>query len=369
MPTNLNTCRILDGTILALAAAPDDWDGYEQIAVVGAYKGHWQGEFEVTNAMLDQMAGFGNSKKIKTPTDYGHELIYNSSADASGWIAPGDFEVRGAGKKAALFAKITWTEKARAKIAAQEILYKSPTIIFNTPDRKTGRTGGASIHSVALTNTPFLHELPEVRLNSIMAAMGSMDNTAQRAEESKMKDELVKLLGLATDATDEMVLAAVKGSADLAAKMSTDYAALAAELPGDNKLAILAELKAKAATADATSSRVAALEAAEAVRETERKNAVALSAVKAAQAEGKILGDGTEHFKAHLALAQADPERFAVLAAAMPPVSPVGIEVIRKPDSSVSATGLSEEQRAINARFGVSDEMWIKANPAGAAAE
>lgn len=350
---NLNSgFRILDGSPLLLAAPADDWDGYEQIACCGAYKGHWQGEFEITEAMLQQMADFGNSKKIETPADYGHELIFNSAADASGWVKPGDFQVRGKGKNAALYAKIAWTERARSKIAAQELKYKSPAINFNTTDRKTGRTGGSSIHSVALTNTPFLHELPEVRLNSIMGAI-RLHETAQRAEENHMREGLCKLLGLSTDIADDALLAAATG-------LSAKYAALTAAIHGDDKMASLAELKAKAATADATMSRVAALEAAEAVREQERKDALALAAVKAAQSEGKILGDDTEHFKVHLALAKQDPARFASLSAVMPRVTPLGAAPVRKPD----APDMDETARAVNAALGLSNEVYKKHLPA-----
>lgn len=168
-----------------------------------------------------------------------------------------------------------------------------------------------------------------------------------------MREGLCKLLGLSADIADDALLAAASG-------LSAKYAALAAAIPGDDKMASLAELKAKAATADATMARVAALEAAEVVREQERKAVAALAAVKAAQAEGKILGDDTEHFRLHLDLAKQDPARFAALVPHMPRVTPLGAAPVRKPD----APEIDETANAVNAALGLSNEVYKKHLPA-----
>ena len=57
------------------------------------------------------------------------------------------------------------TEKARAHIAAKEYRWISPAINWGARDKQTGKRQGTTLTSVALTNRPFLEELPEIRLS------------------------------------------------------------------------------------------------------------------------------------------------------------------------------------------------------------
>ncbi len=332
-----DSLRILDGTQLALASESSTYDGFEQIVVQGAWKGHWQGEFNINEAMINQMADFGNSSKIATPLDYGHEMIFDNSAPASGWVEPGNFEIRDKGKKASLFARIDFTEAARSKITSRELRYKSPTITWVTKDRKTGRSGGASLHSIALTNTPFLHELPEVRLNSIMAALGN-----QQVKEIFMNEEQLKALalsfGLPEDSTADQIVAFMDGK----------------EIIGSDDLKAL---NLKATVADGSQVQLANMKSKLDKIESDEKDRSALSLVRDMQLAGKVLGDETANFKASLAQAKSDPEGFKALMDSIEAFAPKSDPVNPKPNDKGASSELTEN---VNSALGLSADDYEK---------
>jgi phage I-like protein len=57
------------------------------------------------------------------------------------------------------------TERARQLIRNREYRYISPAIDWGARDKQTGKRQGTTMTSVALTNRPFLEELPEIRLS------------------------------------------------------------------------------------------------------------------------------------------------------------------------------------------------------------
>jgi phage I-like protein len=341
--------HILDGTeLIACNSEPDGWDGYEQIALVGEWKGHWQGSFQITSAMLRQMRDFGNSRKVGTVVDYGHASIFDSSADAAGWIEPGRFRVDGRGDATQLMAQVSWNAKALEKIAAGELRYKSPTIVWNTQDRKTGRTGGASLHSVALTNTPFLTELPEVRVNQIMSALAGAIREEHPMNEEQIR-RLAKLLGLAEDATADQIIIT-------ASERATALHEVAQLLGGTDIISRVRELQTSSTIAEA----IAELEAKVETFEQAEKDKTSLELVRTYQAKRKVAADDTPNFKASLAQAKADPEGFKALMESTAAWVAGGDQEQRDTESSTADIDLDEGQRAMNKRLGVSDETFKK---------
>lgn len=57
------------------------------------------------------------------------------------------------------------TERARQLIESREYRYISPAINWAGRDKRTGKVDGTTLTSVALTNRPFLEELPQIRLS------------------------------------------------------------------------------------------------------------------------------------------------------------------------------------------------------------
>lgn len=345
--------RILDGLPIGNVTLDESANGsaLEQLALVGAWNGHWQGEFQVTQAMLEQMRDFGNSRKIDTLIDYGHASIFDSSADAAGWIKPGDFSV----KKKALWGKVQWNARALEKIQAKELRYKSPTIVFNTTDRKTGRMGGASLHSVALTNTPFLTELPEVRVNAILSALADTFREDHPMTEEQIK-RLAGLLGLADNASAEDVITAAQ-------RWASTQQALSQILGAGDPVAAVRQLQTKAAAADGAQARITELETKVATFEAKEADADALALVKKYQAERKVMADGTAHYIACLAQAKADPDGFKAMMEATQPWVAGGPPAKPGPTRTEANAKIDDTQRLLNEKMGVDDETFLKHNP------
>ncbi len=57
------------------------------------------------------------------------------------------------------------TERARTLVKNREYRYISPAIDWGAKNKRTGKPQGATLTSVALTNRPFLEEMPQIRLS------------------------------------------------------------------------------------------------------------------------------------------------------------------------------------------------------------
>ena len=69
------------------------------------------------------------------------------------------------GNRYILFGRYEPTVRARQMIKNREYRYVSAAFAKDYPDRKTGESQGLTLTSVALTNQPFLDELPEIWLS------------------------------------------------------------------------------------------------------------------------------------------------------------------------------------------------------------
>jgi len=133
------------------------------IAVEGKWEGHHSGKpFSIDKKFMENMLANFNNQKIDTVCDYEHQTVTvtEGSAPASGWIKSLEIEDN------KLYAFVEWTEQAKELIKNKEYKHISPVFLPNTKDRITGENIGWTLHSLALTNRPFLEELGEVFLNS-----------------------------------------------------------------------------------------------------------------------------------------------------------------------------------------------------------
>ena len=71
-----------------------------------------------------------------------------------------------------LTARVEWTPEAKALIRAGQYRFFSPAIDWSARDKETGQPQGATLSSGALTNHPFLEELPPLMLTDLAAAGG-----------------------------------------------------------------------------------------------------------------------------------------------------------------------------------------------------
>ncbi len=203
---------------------------WHQVALEGEWDGHYQGPFKLDARDFEQMSFHRRALGIDTVVDYKHSSLnpFVERSPAAGWID--DLDVRQTDQGLGLFARVKWTESAAKAIREREYRYLSPTILWRTKDRKTGVDLGTSLHSVALTNTPFLDELPDLRLNSFLAA--ALGNDSEREDPPMNPEKMTALsavLGLNADADFDAILAQVRGLQDEAGGLEKVCAALGLE--------------------------------------------------------------------------------------------------------------------------------------------
>jgi len=125
--------------------------------------------------------------------DYDHQSVFGAvpgvggQAPAAGWIKA--LEVRDDG----IWGRIAWTAAATAKIQASEYRYISPTFLHDPEGNVRCLT------AAALTNFPAL---------DLTAALSARDRQLDTSTGAPMK-AIAKLLGLAEDATEDQILAAL----------------------------------------------------------------------------------------------------------------------------------------------------------------
>ena len=138
------------------------------IAVTGTWvkDGH---RFSITKEDLDDICkNFSKRGNGQVVVDYEHaserpEVAKGGPIPAAAWIH--DLKMRGEDGKEILWASVEWTPKAKGLIQGGEYRYFSPAIDWGATDKKTGRSKGATLTSGALTNHPFLEELPAIQLS------------------------------------------------------------------------------------------------------------------------------------------------------------------------------------------------------------
>ncbi len=155
------------------------------VGVVGEWHGHPSGSFKITAEDLKTIKENFDKQQTEIVIDYEHQTLYGTEAPAAGWISELMIE------DDKLLAKVSWTEKAAEYIKNGEYKYISPVYVFDSFDNKTNAYIGIKLHSVALTNTPFLDELGEVHANKQNTQkeenMGKDTNPAN-AEDQKKPD-------------------------------------------------------------------------------------------------------------------------------------------------------------------------------------
>lgn len=152
------------GKLIALKDIKEDTLYEVLLAVTGTWEGHNAGSFKIDTLDIVRMKNNFDDRKVEIVVDYEHQSLYGCEAPAAGWIS----DVYTSKDNAELWGKIKWTKKAYEYIKNKEYRYLSPVFNFYALDQKSGANIGVRLESVALTNTPFLDELGEVRVNKIL---------------------------------------------------------------------------------------------------------------------------------------------------------------------------------------------------------
>jgi len=150
------------------------------IAVQGVWHGHINGSFEMTTTIMQQMVENFDKQLIDVVCDYEHQTLTKDKAPASGWIKSLVIEDDN------LYANVEWTDQAKEEIKTKQYRYVSPVYDPMTIDPKSGNDLGWSIHSLSLTNRPFLEELGEVIANN------NKSYISLKAKNDKLSEQLKK---------------------------------------------------------------------------------------------------------------------------------------------------------------------------------
>lgn len=136
-----------------------DSDGPVWIQVAKAGQFHKGGKFTLNSTIFaDICKNFADTANRRIPIDFEHASeadptsgdIPVRGAPAQGWITQLD------NRGETLWALVEWLPQAREYIRAGQYKFFSPAIRFNALDRNTGAPIGARMTSGALTNNPFL---------------------------------------------------------------------------------------------------------------------------------------------------------------------------------------------------------------------
>lgn len=179
-----------------LTAVQQD-DGRIELCV--ALAGEWKSrELKVREKELTQMLDNYRKEGRDILFDYDHKCLggFLSEADsrAAGWGK--HMEIR----EGALYVQMEPTARGREAIEAGEYRYLSPVFEYQRADRITGKLlKDWRLHSVALTNTPYLTELPAIKnseheggnhMEDLLKALGCETEEAALTRIQEMRDAL-----------------------------------------------------------------------------------------------------------------------------------------------------------------------------------
>lgn len=194
-----------------------------KVAVIGKWKGHSAGAFEISQADLEQMIENFKNRGLSIPIDYEHESLKNQKAPAIGWVD--ELYI----KDNALYALPKWCDEARELIKNKQYKYISPVFMFNSIDAVSGKGIGTTLQSIALTNTPFLAELGEISLKNLIKNNFNKGENMELEELQKANVELEAKLNELSSTNAELV----KENEELKTKVA-ELEAKVSELEGEN---------------------------------------------------------------------------------------------------------------------------------------
>jgi len=176
-----------------------------QILPLGEWKGHKKGIFKITSDVIKSMMENFTKGGRDRVVDYEHATLTGQEAPAAGWIK----ELIDGGTKG-LLAKVAWNDKAKEYIKKKEYRFLSPVFSMNRKDKKTGEDTGPYLHSVALTNDPFLDGImPLVNKSFVNISKIEESINLPNKEDWKMLNKITELLKLKDTATEEEITKAL----------------------------------------------------------------------------------------------------------------------------------------------------------------
>ena len=196
----------------------------------------WRIDAVIAKRVIEAFVAHGRPLVI----DYEHQSLNTQAngqpAPAAGWIESMEWrDADATGAKGGLYARVTWTDRARTMIAAGEYRYLSPVFGYE----KSGAV--LTILNAALTNNPALDQLDAVELR---AAASRLLDPHQENVMSELLKKLLASLGLPETTEEAAALSAVAALKASSEALTTEVAALKAATPDPEKFVSVATMTA-----------------------------------------------------------------------------------------------------------------------------
>ena len=311
---------------------------------------HWT----MTAALAQQIIAAFEAAQTDLVVDYEHATQKAAETGqqnpAAGWIRKYVWD-----DERGLMGEVKWTERAKGMIDSGEYRYLSPVLEYDTLGNVRG------LHSVALTNSPALDGMA-------LAALSRQNSLNPKQENSMNKEALIKLLGLAADADDKAIEAALAAAQEkLGGKTLAEALAAPKEEPKPEPKGNEGEKGEAGKPADkpqdgASDGEVAELKAQLAALS---KKVIAMEVggtsdglIRAALSDGRLL----PHQEASARqLAAKDPEAFKALIDGSLALAALSKTQTGGKGGAEDAPALSEIEAAVAKQLGISSEDYQKA--------
>ena len=308
---------------------------------------HWT----MSADLAQQIIAAFDAAQTDLVVDYEHATLKAAETGqqnpAAGWISKYVWD-----DERGLMGEVKWTQRAKDMIDSGEYRYLSPVLEYDTLGNVRG------LHSVALTNSPALDGMA-------LAALSRQNSINPKQETSMNKEALIKLLGLAADADDKAIEAALAEAQEkLGGKTLAEALAAPKEEPqggeGDKGTAGKPEDKPQGGNAD--DGEVAELKAQVAALS---KKVIAMEVggtsdglIRAALSDGRLL----PHQEASARqLAAKDLEAFKALIDGSLALAALSKTQTGGKGGADGTSALTAEEAAVAAQLGISAEDYAKA--------
>ena len=308
---------------------------------------HWT----MSADLAQQIIAAFDAAQTDLVVDYEHATLKAAETGqqnpAAGWISKYVWD-----DERGLMGEVKWTQRAKDMIDSGEYRYLSPVLEYDTLGNVRG------LHSVALTNSPALDGMA-------LAALSRQNSINPKQETSMNKEALIKLLGLAADADDKAIEAALAEAQEkLGGKTLAEALAAPKEEPqggeGDKGTAGKPEDKPQGGNAD--DGEVAELKAQVAALS---KKVIAMEVggtsdglIRAALSDGRLL----PHQEASARqLAAKAPEAFKALIDGSLALAALSKTQTGGKGGADGTSALTAEEATVAAQLGISAEDYAKA--------
>ncbi|MBF0520575.1 MAG: phage protease [Nitrospirae bacterium] len=269
--------------------------------------------------------------------DYEHQTLTGAEAPAAGWIKK--LTYRGT---EGIWAKVEWTDKAKAYINSKEYRYLSPVFLKDTADNRV-----IKLINAALTNQP--------AIDGMVPLVNKEDGAVVKNKKSEVKPmkRVYEALGLSNGANEDDALKEVMALTS-AITEATAYKDILKDI-GLSPEATVSEVKATVMAMKQSHDSIETL-----IKEVMTLKEIMFkqdteTVVNSAISQGKIMPSQKPWA---LEYAAKDPEGFKLFVAKSPEVVP--LKDITGKAAKTDDTVIEKTQHSVNKQLGISDELWIK---------